>query len=89
MKRLLLPFAFLIGVFWMPIASSAAEDTALPTLDLEEALREAAERNPEILEAENRKSAAAERIPQATAWDDPHVGVTQWSIPPTSALRCG
>jgi outer membrane protein TolC len=81
MKRLLLPFAFLIGVFWMPIASFAAEETPLPVLNLEEALREAAEKNPEILEAENRKRTAAERIPQATAWEDPQVGVTQWSIP--------
>ncbi|MCG3117839.1 MAG: TolC family protein [Candidatus Manganitrophus sp. SA1] len=81
MKRLLLSFAFLIGVFWIPIASSAAEETPVLVLNLEEVLREAAERNPEILEAENRKRAAAERIPQATAWDDPQVGVTQWSIP--------
>lgn len=86
MKRLLLPLAFLIGVFWVPIASSAAEETPLPALNLEEALREAVERNPEILEAENRKRAAAERIPQATAWDDPQVGVTQWSIPSTFSI---
>lgn len=81
MKRLLFPFVFLMGLFGIPIPSSAVEEIPLPALNLEETLREAAERNPEILEAENRKRAATERIPQATAWDDPQVGVTQWSIP--------
>ena len=80
MKRLLLSFIFFFGVAGAPIRTAMAEETS-PTLNLEEILREAVEKNLEILAAEKREHAAEERIPQARAWDDPQIGVTQWSIP--------
>jgi len=77
MKRLLLLLIFFFGAMGASIAASAVADTLI----LEDVLREVAEKNPEILAAEKREHAAEARIPQARAFDDPQVGVTQWSIP--------
>ncbi len=81
MKRLLLPVFFFIGINCLPIASSMAEEAVPQTLDLEEVIRQVIERNQEIIAAENRARAAEEKIPQARAFDDPQVGIMQWSIP--------
>jgi outer membrane protein, heavy metal efflux system len=45
-----------------------------PQLSLGEVRRVVLENNPVIKEAENRWRAATERIRQAVAWDDPHLG---------------
>ncbi|TAK03432.1 MAG: TolC family protein, partial [Candidatus Manganitrophaceae bacterium] len=50
-------------------------------LVLQDVLQEVAGKNPEVIAAEKRERAAEARIPQARAWEDPQVGVTQWSIP--------
>lgn len=77
MKRLLLLLIFFFGAMGASIAASAVADTLI----LEDVLREVAEKNPEILAAEKRERATEARVPQARAFDDPQVGVTQWSIP--------
>lgn len=81
MKRLLLLIIFFIGMTGMPIAPSFAEEEVPKPLNLDEVLQEVIGRNPEILVAEKKERAADARIPQARAWEDPQVGVTQWSIP--------
>ncbi|MBI3803533.1 MAG: TolC family protein [Nitrospirae bacterium] len=80
MKRLLLLFIFFFNAIEPSIAAPAAIESA-PMLVLEDILREVADKNPEILAAEKRERAAEERIPQARAFDDPQIGVMQWSIP--------
>lgn len=81
MKRLSLFFCLLlIAVGALTVASAAAESVP-ETLVLEDVLREVGEKNPEILAVEKRERAAEERIPQTRAFDDPQVGVMQWSIP--------
>src|SRR5581483_4291652 len=80
MKRLLLLFIFFFNAIEPSTAAPAAIEST-PTLVLEDILREVADKNPEILAAEKRERAAEERIPQAHAFDDPQIGVMQWSIP--------
>ncbi|WDT77765.1 MAG: hypothetical protein MPW16_21100 (plasmid) [Candidatus Manganitrophus sp.] len=56
MKRLLLPFIFLIGTVGEPIGAFGAEEESLPKRsDLEEVLQQVAERNPEIPAARRTK----------------------------------
>ncbi|MCG3113331.1 MAG: TolC family protein [Candidatus Manganitrophus sp. SB1] len=81
MKRLLLSFIFLIGTVGAPIGAFGAKEESFETLSLEEVLQQVAERNPEISAARRQVDAAEERIPQARAFDDPQVGLMQWSIP--------
>jgi outer membrane protein TolC len=69
-----------------PIAASAAAEHPPEPLVLADVLREAAGKNPEIVAAKQHERAAEERIPQARAWDDPQIGVMQWSIPSTFNL---
>ncbi|HZR46338.1 MAG TPA: TolC family protein [Candidatus Manganitrophaceae bacterium] len=81
MKRLSLFFYLLfIAIDASSIVSEAAESPT-KTLVLWDVLQEVAGKNPEIIAAEKRERAAEARIPQARAWEDPQVGVTQWSIP--------
>src|SRR5215471_19064135 len=57
------------------IAADGGEyGAASPRLSLGEVTRLVLENNPAIKEAENRWRAAKERIRQAVAWDDPHLG---------------
>jgi outer membrane protein, heavy metal efflux system len=56
------------------IAANGGEDGATsPRLSLAEVTRRVLENNPAIKEAENRWSAAIQRVRQAYAWDDPRV----------------
>lgn len=81
MKQIpLLSIILLISVGAPIVASAAAERPSEP-LVLADVLREAAEKNLEIVAAKQHERAAEKRIPQARAWDDPQVGVIQWSIP--------
>jgi cobalt-zinc-cadmium efflux system outer membrane protein len=61
-------------LFRTPIAADGGEDGAVsPRLSLAEVTRRVLENNPAIKEAENRWSAAIQRVRQAYAWDDPRV----------------
>ncbi|TAK00227.1 MAG: TolC family protein [Candidatus Manganitrophaceae bacterium] len=81
MKRLSLFLYFLfIAAGASTVVSEAAERTP-EILVLKDLLQEVADKNLEILAARKQELAAEARIPQARAWDDPQIGVTQWSIP--------
>src|SRR5947208_2618071 len=61
-------------LFRSQIAADGGEDSAAsPRLSLAEVTRRVLENNPAIKEAENRWSAAIQRVRQAYAWDDPRV----------------
>ncbi len=81
LKRLLLIAVFSFGAVLFLISVSFAEETPSQILNLEDLLQEVVQRNPEIIAGEKRERMAEEKIPQARAWDDPQIGVTQWSIP--------
>lgn len=82
MKRLFLLIIFLFGAMGIYVTPSNAEEEAFrQTLSLEKILEEVSQNNPEILAARARGRAAGERVPQARAFEDPQVGLTQWSIP--------
>ena len=53
------------------------------TLSLDSLVKEAKEKNPEILAAKNRWDAALVRVPMAKSLDAPTVGVSFWKIPST------
>ena len=61
-------------LFRSQIAADGGEDgAASPRLSLAEVTRRVLQNNPAIKEAENRWSAAIQRVRQAYAWDDPRV----------------
>lgn len=84
MKRLLRTSLFFYALL-LPIGVFAQEQVS-PLLTLREVLSEAVENNAEIKAAKAAVLAAKERIPQARAFDDPELGVMQWSIPSNFAL---
>lgn len=88
-KRLSLFLSFLfIAAGASTVVSKAAERTP-EILVLKDLLQEVADKNLEILAARKQELAAEARIPQARAWDDPQIGVTQWSIPSNFNRRGG
>ncbi len=54
---------------------------AQEVLSLADLIKEAQDKNPEILAARKRWEAAKARVPQAKAWEDPKVGITLEKIP--------
>lgn len=74
---------FLIAILffvWLAPRSANGQVGSEP-LFLEELIAEAIAKNPEVITARRRAEAARERIPRERAFEDPQVGVTQWSIP--------
>lgn len=67
-------------VLLLPIGVFAQEQVS-PFLTLHEVLSEVVSNNAEIKAAKGAAAGARERIPQAAAFDDLQVGLTQWSIP--------
>jgi len=68
---------FLAGVFLLSYGLSYGD----APLSLDSLIREAKEKNPEILAAKKRWEASLTRIPQAKSLDNPNVGVTFEKIP--------
>ncbi len=70
-------FLFLVGIYIFN--NGLAYPADLFSLDV--LVKDAREKNPEILAAKKRWEAAKLRVPQAKAWDDPVVGVKFEKIP--------
>ena len=70
-------------------SASPPKSDAGPSLSLATLLREAAERNPEILAARATVEAKRARIPQAGAWPDPMVSLSYGGnlLPPFTVMR--
>ncbi len=80
MKQTLTQAVLYLALILTPADVAFGEDKKMP-LHLDKVIHEVIERNPEILAARQKTTAAREKIPQAAALDDPEAGVTQWSIP--------
>jgi outer membrane protein TolC len=94
MKRkislLITSFSCITVPLWVFAQSPPAGDTeAGPPLSLATLLREATDRNPEILAAQRAAQAKRTRIPQAGAWADPTVSVSYGgpALPPFTLTR--
>jgi len=61
--------------------ANAADQTAQPALALEDLIREALERNPELVSARKQWEASSQRIIQARSLDDPTLSVNLWNFP--------
>ena len=75
-------FCFLILV---PISSLAQSET--PRLNVDQLVEEAIQNNPEILAAKNKWEVYKEKIPQASAFEDPMFGFGIISLPTNFSFR--
>jgi len=64
-----------------PYVAHAADQTAQPALTLQDLMREALERNPELVSARKQWEASSQRIVQARSLDDPTLSVNLWNFP--------
>ena len=76
---LLILSIFLASSFGESVA--AGPDPSPGVLELAPLIREALDRNPEVRAAREQVHAMQERVPQATALDDPEVKIQLWNIP--------
>ena len=59
----------------------AVDQTAQPALALQDVIREALERNPELVAARKQWEASSQRVIQAGSLEDPTVSVNLWNFP--------
>src|SRR3990172_1411360 len=75
--------AFLAVLVWATFSQSAISQES-KLLSLEDLLKEALEKNPQLKAARNQVNAANTRISQATAWEPPQVGIEYFQTPTSS-----
>ena len=73
------------SVLFLAVALLFTETLSYPSdvLSLDSLIKEANEKNPEILAAKNRWDASLARVPMAKSLDAPTIGVSFWKIPNT------
>jgi outer membrane protein TolC len=72
-------FCFVL-ILGLALPVSAQQDVQ-GVANLDEIIREAVNKNPEVSSAKQRWEAAKQEIPQARSLEDPQVSITQWAIP--------
>src|SRR5574341_2022918 len=78
--RLLCSLIMIVLILWPAMPVNAQQDNQ-GVENLDELIREALNKNPEVLSAKQRWEAAREEIPQAKSLEDPQFSITQWAIP--------
>jgi cobalt-zinc-cadmium efflux system outer membrane protein len=71
---------FIISVMILEPVVVYAQGASTPQ-DVNDLIKEALDKNPEIIAAQKRLEAAKARVPQAKSWDDPKIGLTLEKIP--------
>jgi outer membrane protein, heavy metal efflux system len=85
-KQLLLRTLMVLGLL-LTFSAAAAAESAPPPLTLEPLIREALEKNPEIAAVEGKSRIYRERIPQASALEDPMVSFGIVNLPTSLNFR--
>ena len=75
-------FIFVAVLVWFPATpADASEEEAPSPISVSSLIEEALGNNPSILSMKHRWEAAKQEVPQARAFDDPQLTLTQWAIP--------
>jgi len=83
--RVIILVIFLFSILFVPLNSSA--QSGKPLLNLEELIEEALQNNPEILAQKKRWEVFKEKVPQASALEDPMFGFGIISLPTNLSFR--